>query len=95
MLANYGYKDGAGEFYISIETEKCDGCAECVKACPQGVFECSEDMNDPFRREPIAVVSEPHRNKLKYSCAGCKPPSGSPSLPCMKSCKKGAIGHSW
>jgi hypothetical protein len=23
MIANYGYKDGSGEYYISIDTDKC------------------------------------------------------------------------
>ena len=34
MLANYGYKDGAGEFYITIDTDKCIECPDhaCVAA---------------------------------------------------------------
>ena len=26
MLANYGYKDASGDFFITIDTDKCDGC---------------------------------------------------------------------
>ena len=69
MLAHYGYKDGSGEYFIIIDTDKCDGCEECVTACPVGVFEVGEDENDPFREEPVAKVSEDHRKKIKYSCA--------------------------
>ena len=58
MIANYGYKDGSGEFFISIDTDKCNGCGDCVKACPYGVFETGEDPNDPFREKPVAIVTE-------------------------------------
>jgi Fe-S-cluster-containing dehydrogenase component len=95
MLAHYGYKDGSGEYFIIIDTDKCDGCEECVAACPQGVFGVGEDENDPFREEPVARVTEEHRKKVKYSCAPCKPASGKITLPCMEACGPGAILHSW
>ena len=94
MIANYGYKDGSGEWSISIDTDKCNGCGECVKACPQGVFEITEDPNDPFREEP-EVVSEQHRKKIKYTCGPCKPVANRPTLPCVSACQPQAINHSW
>ncbi|MEW5760304.1 MAG: 4Fe-4S binding protein [Candidatus Thermoplasmatota archaeon] len=94
MLANYGYKDGSGEYFITIDTDKCDGCGDCVKACKNGVLETTEDKNDPFREIPVAAVSEMHRKKIKYSCAPCKP-KGYKTLPCILACKKNAIKHSW
>ena len=39
MIANYGYKDGSGEYFIAIDTDRCDGCGECAPACPAGVLE--------------------------------------------------------
>ncbi len=96
MLANYGYKDGSGEFFITIDTDKCDGCGECVSACPSSCFEVlDEDPNDPLREEPVAVVGEAQRKKLKYACAQCKPASDRPPLPCVEACSPGAISHSW
>jgi NAD-dependent dihydropyrimidine dehydrogenase PreA subunit len=95
MLANYGYKDGSGEFFITIDTEKCDGCAKCVDACPQGVMEVGEDPNDPFRELPAASVREEQRKKIKYACAPCKPTGGERALPCMTECPLDAISHSW
>jgi Fe-S-cluster-containing hydrogenase component 2 len=95
MRAHYGYKDGSGEYFIVVDTDKCDGCGRCVSACPCGVFEVGEDENDPFRETTVAKVSESHRKKIKYSCASCKPGSGKKSLPCLESCAPGAIGHSW
>ena len=95
MLANYGYKDGSGEFFITIDTDKCDGCKDCVPACPSAVFIVGEDPNDPLRDEPVAVVSEEQRKKLKYSCAPCKPDRDRPQLPCVTACTPLAISHSW
>jgi Fe-S-cluster-containing hydrogenase component 2 len=96
MLANYGYSDGSGDFFITIDTDKCDGCGACVSACPRNVFETAdEDPNDPFRDEPLAVVGSDKRKKVKYECNPCKPEGNRPSLPCVEACDAGAISHSW
>ncbi|MBW1711724.1 MAG: 4Fe-4S dicluster domain-containing protein [Deltaproteobacteria bacterium] len=96
MLANYGYKDGSGDYFITIDTDQCDGCGQCVEACPAEVMlVLDEDPNDPFREEPVAVVSEEQRKKLKYACAACKPASDRPPLPCVAACPQEAIAHSW
>jgi ferredoxin len=109
MLANYGYKDGSGEYFITIDSDKCDGCGACATACTYGVFEIlEEDPNDPFREGPIARVTEDQMKKLRYTCAPCKPYLTSLSgvqtetslremknLPCVAACEPGAITHSW
>ncbi len=93
MIAYYGYKDGSGEYFISIDTDKCAVCPDqkCVQACPQNVFEI---IIDDYDQEVAAVVSE-HRKKLKYSCAYCKPNVGRKELPCMTACQPQALSHSW
>ena len=95
MIANYGYKDGSGESFITIDTKLCNGRGDCVKACPYGVLETGEDEFDPFRDEPVAFVSEDHRKKLKDSCSPCKPVSDRPHLPCVEACRPKALSHSW
>jgi Fe-S-cluster-containing hydrogenase component 2 len=96
VLANYGYKDASGHFYITIDTDKCDGCGDCVPACPVGIFMVAdEDPNDPLREEPVAMVAPDKIKKLKYECGPCKPASERPSLPCVEACKAAAISHSW
>ncbi len=94
MIANYGYKDGSGDFFISIDTDKCDGCGDCVPVCPSNVLEVRENEFDPMADYSMAAVKDDHRKKIKYSCAGCK--SGVNNLlPCVVACKPGAIVHSW
>ena len=96
MLANYGYSNGSGNYFITIDTEKCDACGNCVTACPSKIFEIvDEDPNDPLRDEPIVVVSADKSKKVKYECGACKPETDRPPLPCVETCPHGAISHSW
>lgn len=113
MLANWGYQDGSGSYFITIDTDKCNGCGKCVEVCPQRVLEVGEDPADPMREEPVAFVVEEHRKKLRFTCSPCKryltAEGGSASsrtppdilnremkkLPCVASCERGAIIHSW
>ena len=95
MIANYGYKDGSGKYFISIDTDKCNGCGDCVPVCPAGVLEIRENDFDPLAEEKMAVVTEEQRKKIKYSCAPCKPTAGHRDLPCVSACGLNAISHSW
>ncbi|MDP2729722.1 MAG: 4Fe-4S binding protein [Dehalococcoidales bacterium] len=94
MLANYGFKDGSGDWFLAIDTEKCDGCGDCVPVCPASALEVGEDEYDPFRDEPVAKVKAEHRKKIRYSCAPCQPGYGEKLPPCIAACKPGAISHS-
>jgi len=94
MQAHYGYKDGSGDYFIIIDTEKCDGCGRCVEACPYKVLELVENEFDIEGGRMVSVTEE-HRKKIKYSCGPCKPVSGGRKLPCVLACEKKAITHSW
>ena len=93
MKANYGYLDGSGQYFITIDTDKCLDCSHhrCVEACPQGMFEIALDDYD----DEVAQIKPAFRKKLKYECAVCKPVSDRPPLPCQSACDLGALEHSW
>ena len=91
MLANYGFKDGSGNWFLEIDSDKCDGCSKCVEACPANVLEVGDDEYDPFREEPVAKVRQEERKKIRYSCAPCRPGYGDEPTPCVVACEPGAI----
>jgi len=92
IIAYYGYTDGSGEYYIVINAEKCNSCGKCVKKCPQNALQMEElfiDLEDKI----VAAVTEEHRKKIRYTCSQCKPEEN--SVPCVESCKEGAISCIW
>lgn len=95
MIAHYGYQDGTGEYYISIDTVHCAACPvgnACVSACPQQMFEMIEDDYG----QPMAWIKEDSRRWLSDDCTPCKKASADQSgLPCVAACTPGAIEHSW
>jgi Fe-S-cluster-containing hydrogenase component 2 len=94
MIANYGFKDGSGDWYVIIDTDKCNGCGKCVKVCPLRILEVGQDEIDPFREEPVAFVKHDERKKIRYHCAPCKPGFGEKPAPCAGACEFEAISHS-
>ena len=98
MIVNYGYEDASGLWIITVVTEKCDGCGECVEACPYGILEIGPNEYDPLDERPIPRVKDEYRKKIRYSCSPCKPAGrraeDNPE-PCIRACPQGAIRHSW
>jgi len=43
MKAHHGYEDGSGRYDITVDTDLCNGCEECVKvaACEPDAIEHS------------------------------------------------------
>jgi len=89
MKVNYGYSDGTGEYFITVDTVKCDGCGECVKACPAGLFIISNDESG----KPKAVVKEQLRKKIAIACPGFL--NCGREVNCHSVCAKDAISHTW
>jgi len=94
MIANYGFKDGSGEWYVTIDTDKCNGCGKCPEVCPAKILEVGPDEIDIFREEPVAVVKHEERTKIRYSCAPCKPGYGEETVPCSRVCEPKAFSFS-
>lgn len=93
MTANYGYTDGSGNYYITINTEACPTCQShaCVAACPERMFAVEPDDYDDL----AAMVKREFTKQLKYKCAPCKPLANPPPPPCVAACPAAAITHSW
>ena len=91
MVIHYGYKDGSGNYYVSIDAEKCDACNACITVCPEKVLRFDTVMID-IEDKTVAVVDEAQRKKIQYTCAACH---RGKEIPCVKACEKGAIAATW
>jgi len=89
MKIHYGYTDGTGDYSITIDTGRCNGCGECVQACPSGIFIVDKDDSD----QPKATVKEEARKRLAFLCPGFR--SCTHEINCHYVCSKEAISHSW
>lgn len=91
MIANYGYEDGSGHYYIKIDTSKCAGCESkaCISACPEKLFVTELDDFD----DEVVIIREDARNTLQTSCANCK--AEEKTELCVAVCEAKAIGFSW
>ena len=92
IITHYGYSDGSGEYYITIDTDKCSGCGKCVKQCPQSALQL-ETMFIDLEDKTVASVVEEHRKKIKYTCSSCKPETN--KAPCVLACESKAINCTW
>jgi len=90
MKIQYGYSDGTGDYFITIDTGLCDGCGECTRVCPAGIFAMSEDSG-----HPRAVVRDELRKKLSFLCPGFQSCSSEHKTNCHSVCQKDALDHSW
>ena len=93
MIANYGYQDGSGAYFITIDTDRCLGCEGrwCVAACPEALFLIEADDYD----DEVATIVEEARRSLRERCSGCKRSGAAVPVPCVTACRPGAVSHSW
>lgn len=92
MITHYGYSDGSGEYYITIDTDRCNNCGKCVTYCPRSALQM-ETMLIDLEDKIVASVTEEHRKKLKYTCASCEPEKNVAS--CVLVCVTKAINCTW
>jgi ferredoxin len=86
MIIQYGYMDGTGEYFISIDDIRCDGCKRCINTCPEDIFEIYYNEFDNIK---VKVRDEKTR-KIGYICSGI---DGCGK--CTRVCKPSAIDLSW
>jgi predicted CoA-substrate-specific enzyme activase len=88
---HYGYSDGTGNYFITIDASRCDGCQECVAVCPSEIFEVVQDSNSQLK----AKVKEASRKNLAFLCPGFPACSRSRETNCHSICRRDAISHTW
>jgi ferredoxin len=100
----YGYKDGAGTWYITVDTDACHGCqdsdgpARCVDVCPADMWELKADEFAILEESSqVAGIKEEHQQSVRYDCSPCKSPSGDTGEvgACVEACPVDAIEFSW
>lgn len=87
----YGYSDASGVYFITIDTSSCNGCGECVNACPAGIFEIAKDNQGQAK----AKVKGDMRKKLSMVCPGFQSCSQKYMINCQSVCRTQAISHTW
>lgn len=91
LKTQYGYSDGTGEYFITIDSGLCTGCGDCVEACPTGIFTMSKNGT----AMDVAVVTEEARKKLAFLCPGAATCHADCGKTCHSACPADAIEHSW
>ncbi len=38
-------------YLVTVNTDKCEGCEECVNNCPVGVFQMKDGKADPYQAD--------------------------------------------
>lgn len=92
IITHYGYCDASGEYYIIIDSDKCNGCGKCIQICPQAALQL-ECMFIDLEDKTVASITDEYRKKIKYTCFSCKPENG--KVPCVLACKAQAIKTVW
>jgi len=87
----YGYNDATGDYYITIDLARCDGCGKCVAICPARIYEVVQENG----RQPKARVAEAARKRLSLLCPGNDTYRGAEGENCQSVCPPGAISLSW
>jgi len=91
MTVHYGYTDGTGDYFVAIDSSRCDGCGDCVQACPAGLLVLGRE--DGHR--PRAEVREGARKGLALLCPGFQSCSSKNEVNCHSVCSRDAISHTW
>ncbi len=86
MIAHYGYRDASGEYFIAVDSSKCDGCGKCVEACPGKALEMTTQFLD-LEDKTVAGVGEEKHRRLKDVCSACARGRSA----CEPACPFGAI----
>jgi len=92
VIIHYGYSDGSGDYYVTLDTDKCVGCGLCIQKCRQGILQLETIFID-LEDKTVASVKKEQRKKIRYTCASCKPEKD--KTLCQLACKTEALEFTW
>ncbi len=87
---NYGYSDGTGSYYITIDTGRCDGCGACADVCPADLLFLSCENG-----RTVATVKGEAIKRIAQLCPGIQFCRSRQEKTCHGVCQANAISHSW
>jgi predicted CoA-substrate-specific enzyme activase len=91
IKVQYGYNDATGDYYITVDPARCNGCGKCVTACPAQVFEMFQENGTG----PVTRVKESARKRLSILCPGYKACNNEHKENCKSVCSKDALSLTW
>jgi ferredoxin len=93
MIIQYGYTDATGEYYISINTDNCNGCEDCVNACPGNLLEMTIDDYD----NTVVKIRDEVVKTIGFLCPGNQTGQREDSchVACKAACPFDVFQHSW
>jgi len=91
MIIHYGYEDGSGRYYVSINAEKCNACGACIDTCPEKIIKEDVVMIDIEDKE-VAVVDDAFRRRIRDTCGVCHKTG---TIRCVEVCTMEAIEATW
>jgi predicted CoA-substrate-specific enzyme activase len=87
----YGYTDATGDYFITVDLAKCDGCGDCVNICPANIFELANHNGC----QPAVRVSDSARKQIATLCPGGRICMQKQGKNCLSACPHDALGISW
>ncbi len=91
LRVQYGYNDATGDYYITVDSSKCNGCGKCVAACPAHLLEMTQENG----RGPVVKVTESARKRLSILCPGCDACIKEHKENCKSVCSSNALSLTW
>lgn len=90
MKVHFGYRDGSGEYFVIVDTARCDGCGACIEVCPKGALEKTSAFVG-LEDKAVAGVRDEFRRRLREVCSGC----AREPAPCAVACPPGCLTVIW
>lgn len=94
MIVHFGYRDASGEYFVTLDAARCDGCGACIDACPKGALEKTTAFVE-LEDKTVAGVKEGFRRRLRETCSDCMRGRAPGPATCAAACERGCLTVVW